>query len=221
MPCPAPPHGTNHMKPIDRIFAFEQACYRYRTNLPCREDMIQCGIDATLDGVASPNVVLLAGATDGDDDKALAGFFLKAAAEVGCDLPRDTDSADAWIARHSVKCLMAGLELPDFDIEKQVERNLLLCLIELRKAAGDDAALSRFTALFGRYVERLIDDFGPWLDELCDAAAPSGKMIDPVAATATARIAGLIAGFAYGAMEQAHCDESLSIAADLIGHNHA
>lgn len=212
--------GIKDMNLRDRVFAFEHAYYHYRNDLAYRQDMIRCGTDALLDGVESENVVLLAGALDGDGDIEVVGFFLKAALEVGCDLPRVGDDESVWIARHSVKCLAAGLDLPDFDISKQVDRNLIVCLVKLGKLTGSDEKLGRFTDLLGKYVEHRIDDYEEWLGQLFDAATKlPEKKIDPVVTLAVERIASVIDGFSFGAIEMAHHEESLSIAADLLNYN--
>lgn len=213
--------GLKGMDPRDRIFAFEQAYYRFRNNLAYRQEMIRCGIDAMLDGVESKNVVLLASAVDSDEDAEIVNFFIKAAPEVGCDLPQSVDQEYEWVARYSIRYLTAGLELPDFDISKQTDRNLRICLTELKRHAHCDGNLARFMELFGQYFTGLrFLHYGDWLNTfLVVATSPCGEKIDPIVTSAVRRIALLIAGSSYGAMELEHYEESLSIAGDLLSYN--
>lgn len=191
--------------------AFKYAHYLYLTNYRFRESMIKCGMDALMSGIDSENIILLA-SSDNDDDQTLYETFIKAALEIDLVLP--VENSELWLANTSIEFISDGLELPDFDIDTQFKRNLLVIYYELRSIQELDPCLAEFTSIYSKFlgVGGGIDNYEDWLALLQEA---SSKVAFHDYVEIVSDITGVINWVSYGAISQEHLAMSQAIASKL------
>lgn len=191
--------------------SFEHACYlRLCGSDDFRAAMVQCGVDALLDGLEGHAIVRLAGADDADAEE-IASAFRAAASEAGVALPTPEDSR-SWLIRRIENLETVGRAAPRaaetvFSDRVYLVKHMLMGMAPT-KAVGEWLSL----------LDRGPDDYGQWLDQLRELAERVGA--DPnagVTGGAVADLTNVLEAQAYGATSQAHLDALGRIVADLEG----
>lgn len=178
--------------------------------------MIQCGLSALMAGNENESIVLLASAAS-DSDSEVVQLFRKAASEMGENLPVKNDS-DLWVAETSLELLKREIKLPDFDIDSQFKRNLLVTVSELKHLSSNDPFLSEFNIELGKFVNvgGLINDYQGWLDQLSDYCK---KIEIQENRNIAEEILDLIHWISYSATTEEKLEESYRIAFKLLSLN--
>ena len=188
----------------------------YLTDHEYRDSMIKCGLDSMMANFDSENIVLLACAST-ESDLELVNTFVKAAHELGIELP-EKDTSDLWLAETTIELKESNVDLPDQDIQKHFKRNLLVAYTELDKLTSVEPYLAKFTSEFGKFVgvTGVIDKYEDWRVGLGDLLQPieSSMHIKVVE-----EIVGLINWVSYGATTKEHLMESHRIALELLNIN--
>ncbi|MCG7500077.1 hypothetical protein MHO82_24745 [Vibrio sp. Of7-15] len=178
--------------------------------------MIQFGLNALMSGNENESIVLLASA-ERDTDTEVVNLFRKAASELCEDLPVKCN-AELWVAETSLELLKNGIKLPDFDIDSQFKRNLLVTVSELKHISIVDPFLSKFIDELGKFVGvgGLINDYQSWLDQLSECC----KAIEVQESRNIAKeVLDLIHWVSYSATTKGMLDESYRIAYKLLNLN--
>jgi len=195
---------------------FKLAYSLYVTDHEYRSSMVKCGLDSMMADFDSENIVLLACATN-DSDSELVSTFVKAAHELGMELP-DKDISDLWLAETTIELIESNVELPEQEIHGHFKRNLLVAYTELKKLTSVEPDLTKFTSEFGRFVEvtGVIDRYEDWRVGLSDLLQPIESSIY---IRIVEKVVGLINWVSYGATTKEHLMESHRIALELLNIN--
>jgi hypothetical protein len=195
---------------------FKFAYSLYVTDHEYRDSMVKCGLDSMMADFDSENIVLLTCATN-DSDTELVHTFVKAAYELGIELP-EKDSSDLWLAETTIELIESKVDIPDQEIHGHFKRNLLVAYTELEKLTSVEPNLIKFTSEFGRFVGTtgLIDKYEDWrvgLSYLLETIKSSAYI------RVVEKIIGLINWVSYGATTKEHLIESHKIALELLNIN--
>lgn len=148
--------------------AFAAAYYRRLRDLPYRDSMVQCAVDALMKGLDGPRLRELAG-TDPQDLPldALCELHRAAAREVDVVLPSAPDER-AWMARVADELEDAFPGLPKRSAKERFDDDLAVIYEQLAESAATtaDAPLSAFVAHLQQYRLRHFSNYQTWLDEL-------------------------------------------------------
>ncbi len=207
--------------------AFRRAFYVFARGGPARDLMIQCGVDALLEGYDGELVVVLAGLDSSASLADVVSAFREAARELGIEFPGGSCEL-IWAARHAEELEVAvhGL-VPPRSLDKRLNEDLLVAVENIKQAAVRETspALADLLNHLDGYFGDLINHYPSWLEDLTDYRDSLGvdrSVAEPLVRLCCA-VADLIGQTSYVGLLDADVAWSGEIRRDserLLGRSH-